>query len=309
MPRRWTAEHLVAGVEAVCGVVVVVWLAVLGDGAPALLALGLVVGIGLWVAAVRRWRWAARAPAPPSPPSAPPPSGPPPSAPPPQTAGPPPLSPEGERELARVVAVLGDSGVYAPRVPDPADLRGPVADRGEPVTAFAALAALHEAGYYAPGFDAAAHQGNLAFHDSHGEQFVEVVEGHVDDLRRLARNGLDDVRATIELVERPHAPRVATRVRLAGGDVEQELTYDGAHKYLSTVVHVAVALILRERRTGVRLAWLWGDQGVWVTALPDGADRPDDAVERLNAALGPAAEEGFEWVDEGESIAAGDVYP
>jgi hypothetical protein len=74
------------------------------------------------------------------------------------------------------------------------------------------------------------------------------------------------------------------------------LAYDGAGKYLSTVVHVALARILRERRTGRRLAWLW-------RALPAGG------VGKLNTALGPAAGEGWEWVDEQEPVAAGETYP
>jgi hypothetical protein len=81
------------------------------------------------------------------------------------------------------------------------------------------------------------------------------------------------------------------------------LAYDGAGKYLSTVVHVALARILRERRTGRRLAWLWSDQGVWLTALSAGG------VEKLNTALGPAAGEGWTWVDEQEPVAAGRDVP
>jgi CHASE2 domain-containing sensor protein len=70
----------------------------------------------------------------------------------------------------------------------------------------------------------------------------------------------------------------------------------------STVVHVALSQLLRERRTGRRLAWLWNDQGVWLSGLSDGA------VGRLNAALKSAAGEGWEWVDERDPVAAGGTY-
>lgn len=87
-----------------------------------------------------------------------------------------------------------------------------------------------------------------------------------------------------------------TRIRIG----EQVIDYAGDVKYLSTVLHVALAAVLRERGTGRRLAWLWSDQGVWLTGVADGE------VERLDAALGPAADEGWEWVDEQAPTAAGD---
>lgn len=45
-----------------------------------------------------------------------------------------------------------------------------------------------------------------------------------------------------------------------------------------------------------RLAWRWTDQGVWLAALPAGT-----AAGQLDAAGG------WEWVDEQEATAAGDV--
>jgi hypothetical protein len=42
---------------------------------------------------------------------------------------------------------------------------------------------------------------------------------------------------------------------------------------------------------------------VWLSGLPDGT------VERLNADLGPAAGEGWEWVDKQPPTAAGEMYP
>ena len=181
--------------------------------------------------------------------------------------------------------------------------RGPVADRDEPITADGVLAALDEAAFHMPGFDAASHLANLAFHVSHGEQLAEHLRAQVDDVVRLAGGGLADVAVAVELTERAGPARVPTRIRLTTDAEVQVLTYDGAGKYLSTVVHVALARILLARRTGRRLAWLWDDQGVWLSGLTDGT------VERLNAALGPAAGDGWEWVDEQEPTAAGEMYP
>ena len=53
------------------------------------------------------------------------------------------------------------------------------------------------------------------------------------------------------------------------------------------------------RAPTVRLAWLWVDQGVWITALRGGT-----TVEALNAEL--AGSEPWEWVDEQAPTAAGE---
>jgi hypothetical protein len=295
LPPRWTLDHYVALLNLACAVAVVVGAVVLGTSAPTLrdaavpLLLGLIVVVVLLRWAVRSWRdgnrRAERAASPPPPVPA---------------ADPPPLSPEGKREVARVVTVLADFGVFAPHAPDPADLHGPVADQGEPVTTEAVLNALHEAAYYAPDFDAAAYSANLAFQESHVEQFADVLQEQIDELVRLAGGGLADLSTTVQLTD-TGTPRVPTRIRLRVGAGEQVLTYTGADKYLSTVVHEALARILRERGTGRRLAWLWNDQGVWLTGLPDGA------LDDLNAALG--AGDGWRWVDEEEPVAAGELYP
>lgn len=73
----------------------------------------------------------------------------------------------------------------------------------------------------------------------------------------------------------------------------------GAPKYLSTGLHAALATVLRERGSGYRFAWLWSDQGCWITLLPDGA------VAALNAELQPAAGEAWSWIDEDPPLDAG----
>lgn len=226
------------------------------------------------------------------------------SSPPPTPSGPRPLlSPAGERELVRVVEVLAAHGVFAPRAPDPAQLREAVADAGEPVLAEAVLSALHEADHYHPGFVMSEHAAGLSFHSSHTEQFAETLRGQVDDLVRLAGDGLAGVAVTVEVGEHGPTGRVPTRIRITADGGERVLDYAGAPKYLSTVLHEALARLLRERATGRRLAWLWNDQGAWITSLREGD------VERLDAALGAAAGEGWEWVDEQPPTAAGEMYP
>ena len=296
LPSRWTLHHYVALLDVVCAVAVAIGTVALGASAPTLrdaafpLLLGVCVVAVLVRWAVRSWRDGGRKAERVASPS-------------PERQRPEPLSPEGGRELARIVAVLAAAGVFAPRAPDPADLHGPVADQGEPVTADGVLAALDEADHYVPGFDAAAYSANLAFHVSHGEQLAEVLREQVVDLVRLAGGGLDGVTATVDLTDRAGSGRVATVVRLVVDGAEQVLAYDGAAKYLSTEVHVALARLLRERETDRRLAWLWSDQGVWLSGLPDGS------VDGLNTALGAAAAEGWQWVDEQEPVAAGQMYP
>jgi hypothetical protein len=202
--------------------------------------------------------------------------------------------------VAGIVAALAAAGVFAPRVPEPEQLREAVADQGEPVTAQVVLAAMAEADWHRPGLRLSDHSANLAFHPSHTEQLPDVLQAQAEDLVRLAGGEPADVSATVHIGHAEDGGRVPTRIRLAAGGPEQVLDYAGRAKYLSTVLHVWLARALRERGTGLRLAWLWSDQGVWLSGLRDGG------VERLNAELGPAAEEGWAWVDEQPPMAAGD---
>lgn len=307
---------MVALVELTAAVVVAAWFIWIGVQAESAAAadrstldrvapflLGAAGAVGLGSLALRSWRTAERArgsaPSPPRRPTAPmPTSDPPPRASPPPAA----LSAEGQQELARVVAALAAAGVLAPNTPDPAQLREAAADYGEPVTAESVLRAMNEADWYHPGFAASAYSANLAFHASHSEQLGHVLQTQVADLVRLAGEGLADVTAVVEL-DRPEGGQVSTVIRLAVGAEELSLVYAGAIKYLSTVLHVALAQILRDRGTGRRLAWLWGDQGVWLSGLADGG------VERLNTVLPGPATEGWAWVDEQPPHAAGEMHP
>lgn len=200
---------------------------------------------------------------------------------------PPELSESGRAELARIVGVLADAGILAPTAPDPDDLAEATADAGEPVTAGTVLGAVQEADFWHPGFDADAHLANLAFHDGHVEQFADTLTEQVDDLARLTGEAV-----RLERVEVSDVGEHRLRLHLADGT--HDLAYRGHVKYLSTVLHVTIA-----RAAGVRLAWLWVDQGVWITALRG------TTVEALNARLDPPEHEGWSWVDEAEPLAAG----
>jgi hypothetical protein len=214
------------------------------------------------------------------------------------------LSPSGRAALAHVVGVADRAGLFAPRAPQPADLVEAVADAGEPVTLDVVLAALEEAGFWRPGFRAADHLRALAFHDAHVEQLSETLEAQVADLGRLAGDALDVSLREVDLADDGGAVRTRLRLgfRTAAGERDETLDYRGDPKYLSTVVHVAVArALLAAAPSGPWLAWTWSDQGVWLAAL-----RPA-ALEPLNRELGRALSEPWRWVDTEEPVAAGDL--
>jgi hypothetical protein len=224
------------------------------------------------------------------------------------------LSPSGRAALAHVVGVADRAGLFAPRAPVPADLVEAVADAGEPVTLDVVLAALEEAGFWRPGFRAEDHLRALAFHDSHVEQLPDTLERQVADLDRLAGDALRVRLLAVDLADDGGAVR--TRLRLGfstgGGDEDRALDdraldgraldYRGDPKYLSTVLHVAVAGALRAAAPdGPWLAWTWSDQGVWLAAL-----RPA-ALEPFNRELGRALLDPWRWVDAEEPVAAGEL--
>ncbi len=214
---------------------------------------------------------------------------------------PPELSPSGRAALAHVVGVADRAGLFAPRAPAAADLVEAVADAGEPVTLDVVLAALAEAGFWRPGFRAEDHLRALAFHDAHVEQLPDTLEAQVADLDRLAGDALDVRLREVDLADDGGAVRTRLRLELSTGD-DRVLDYRGDPKYLSTVVHVAVARALHAAAPkGPWLAWTWSDQGVWLAAL-----RPA-ALEPLNRELGRALLEPWHWVDTEEPVAAGDL--
>jgi hypothetical protein len=211
------------------------------------------------------------------------------------------LSEPGRERVAEIVATLHAAGVFAPMAPDPTVLHEPVADYGEPVTTDAVLLALGEASYYHPGFRPESCTANLVCHGSQTEQFEDYLREQIDDLVRLAGGALTVTVTGIEQEWTDGSHQVPTRFRWSVNGAEQTLAYTGAGKYLSTMIHVTLARAMAGAPR--RLASLWGDQCMWITALPVGG------VERLNATLGldAAADSRWEWVDDQEPLAAGDV--
>ncbi len=195
------------------------------------------------------------------------------------------LSATGQEQVAGIVSRLHAAGVLVPDAPDPANLHEAVADQGEPVTVDAVLAALHEASYHHPEFRLESCTANLVFHGTQVEQGPEYLREQIDDLVRLAGGAL-----RVEVTGIRQEPTTRIRWTLDGG--EQVLTYAGATKYLSTVIHVTLARAMAGAPR--RFASLWTDQGMWITALPDDAD--------LSALPGD-----WEWLADQEPLAAGDV--
>ena len=87
------------------------------------------------------------------------------------------------------------------------------------------LAALAEAERYEPDFRASDHCANLAFHESHVEQDDGGLRGQVDDLVRLAGDGLAGVTVVVELGRPEPDGRVPTRLRIRVDEDEQVINY------------------------------------------------------------------------------------
>ncbi|MBL8650736.1 MAG: hypothetical protein JNL35_10085 [Sphingopyxis sp.] len=208
------------------------------------------------------------------------------------------LTPARKAAVRKVVAVMAEHGLFAPEVPDPALLYAGVADMDESVKPDTILSVLEEASYYNPDADPAAWMANLAMHDSKAEQ-DEAQQ--IADLVRLANGGVavDDLRID-------HGPEVArcipVTITMTVNGEPLSLAYAGDAKYLSTHLHHALAARLEAANIGRRFAWLWTDQGAWISALPSGA------VEALNAAfkLTPQSRCCWEWVADAQPFAAGD---
>lgn len=211
------------------------------------------------------------------------------------------LSAHRQREVRRQVRVMAEHGLFAPEVPDPALLYAGVAERDEPVKPDIILDAIGEVDFYHPGTDATRWLGNLAMHDSKAEQDEEA---QIADIVRLAGGALDvrDVAVRHSTIpQHPRATQVDVTMTVNGEAVA--LSYTGHGKYLSTRIHHALAVRLRDGGSGKRLAALWvADQGVWLSVLADGA------AEALNAdlKLGTRSDLAWSWIDESAPFAAGE---
>lgn len=209
------------------------------------------------------------------------------------------LSASRQADVRRVVRVMAEHGVFAPDVPDPALLYAGVAEMDESVKPDTILSILEEVSYYHPDADPAAWMANLVMHDSKAEQ--DEAE-QIADLVRLANGGLEvgDVRIDYGAeVDR----RISVTIAMTVNGEPVTLAYPGNVKYLSTHIHHALATRLDAAATGRRFAWLWTDQGAWISALPKGA------IEAMNATLKlkPQSRCYWEWVSDAAPMAAGDT--
>ncbi len=224
------------------------------------------------------------------------------AAPPIAPRGPPPeLSPARKTAVRKVVATLAEQGLFAPETPDPALFFPGVAEMDESVKPDTILAALGELDTYHPGTDPARFMANLAMLDSKTEQEPGYLRGRIADLERLAGGALQIADVAID-ANWPHAERIMpTRIAMTVNGAPLAIAYDGDVKYASTHIQHALALRLDAAKSGRRFAWLWTDQGAWISALPDGA------VEALNGALKltPKSRCVWLWVSDAEPFAAG----
>lgn len=314
---RWTPGRVVVAVEVACGLGIAGYFAHLGIAAEAQglpgrtwfdrglpFALAVAALVSVLVLSPRRWRRAGREepwprrptghrdalPVPPLPPAPAPPVSIPRER--------PALSDAGRRELRRVVAVLAGAGLFAPRTPDPDDLEEAVADAGEPVTVGAVLAALDEAAYWRPGCRPEDHRDALVEDGWNGEQLPETLRATIAELAALVADVLEVRLESLELEAEGRYLR--HRLTLVLDGERRVLDYLGDPTWLSTVPHVTVARAVHATGAPVRLATYGDDQTMWTVALRDGV-----TVERLNADLGPAAPDPWEWLDEQEPFAAG----
>ena len=212
------------------------------------------------------------------------------------------LSARKQAEVRRIVRVMAEHGLFAPEAPDPALLYAGVAERDFPVKPDSILEALCEVDYYHPGTDPEHWMANLVMHDSKGEQ---DVSGQIADIARLAGGALDVRDAVVRHGAVPgHRRAVQVDVTMTVNGEAVVLSWLGDVKYLSTHIHHALATRLRNGGSGKRLAWLWDDQGAWMSMVDDGA------VESINAALklGDRARCAWGWMDEGEPMAAGQMF-
>jgi hypothetical protein len=214
---------------------------------------------------------------------------------------PPELSSARKTAVRKVVSVLAEQGVFAPDSPDPALFFPGVAEMDESAKPDTILAALGELDYYHPGTDPARFMANLAILDSKTEQEPAYLRGRIADLERLAGGALQIADLVIDADWPPAGRIMSTHIAMTVNGAPLAIAYDGDAKYASTHIQHALSLRLDAAGAGHRFAWLWTDQGAWISALPDGA------VEAMNGALKltPQSRCCWAWVSDEAPMAAG----
>ncbi len=200
------------------------------------------------------------------------------------------LSANKQAQVRRVVRVMAQAGVFAPTPPDPALLYAGAAEMNWSIQPDVVLLALLEAEYYHPGFDPAPHLANLALHDIQVETPAERIETMIRDLERLSAGALviADLQVAQEIID-PAARTVRTSATMTINGTPLTFTEDHHFKYFPPGLHPAIAAHMPAER---RFAWLWVDQGAFVTALAPGT------VEVMNAALKltPNSRSCWDWI-------------
>ena len=213
------------------------------------------------------------------------------------------LSPSRKAAVRKTVAVMAEHGLFAPEAPDPALFYPGVAEMDESVKPDTILDALGELDYYHPGTDIARFSANLAMLDSKTEQDPAYLRDRIVDLERLAGGALQITDVTVEAAWPPAGRAMPTRIAMTVNGEPLAIAYAGDVKYASTHIQHALALQLDAAGTGRRLAWLWTDQGAWISVLSAGA------VEAMNTALKltPQSRCCWAWVSDEKPMAAGDA--
>lgn len=201
-----------------------------------------------------------------------------------------------------IIGVLAEFGIFAPQVPDPEKLYAGVADYDGPIDIEIVLGALVEADYYHPDFNSENYLENLILHDSHREQMEDCLEQQIHDLTKLSGGALNVSEIVIDKIKSVDGQRTSRHhISMVVNGAPVTLDYLGSAKYLSTVIHHCLAIRLTALAVGKRFAWLWTDQGPWISCVADGA------VEAINSKLKLSKRTAYiwQWVDKDEPVAAG----
>jgi hypothetical protein len=202
------------------------------------------------------------------------------------------------------IAAMAEYGIFAPDVPDPALLYPGIAEMDEAVQPDTIFSAVGEIDYYHSDVNPGRFGANLLMFDSKAEQDADYLRSMTLALARLTGLAVSDVSIDTEWPP-SSGSSVPVRIQLNLGDEQLSIAYLGTTKYGSTHLPYAIAARLDAAATGKRLAWLWTDQGAWISSVADGA------VEALNASLklGSRKRCQWEWVTDAAPFAAGETAP
>ena len=185
------------------------------------------------------------------------------------------LATADKEALRRTVDVLASNGVFVPEVPEADDLEAEVADYGPPVTLESPLRAVFGTVHYQDSFRPERYTANLRQQSENVEQTAELIKGQLIDLAELSDGTL-----TIEgvLVSFEEEGTVTVKCTLNGEQFETN--YQGAKKYLSTVLLQLVASRYESLGLPTRFAAVSSEGALYLTRLARGK------AEEINESLG-----------------------